>query len=137
MDKTLETAANLATQLFSSAESVVNKYGPTVVDTVLWITRIEAMNKLAIGFIALAVLIFLVKKGKQLHAWVKDKDNNLEVEDAMPGIVVVIAFGGLGAIASFIVACIMLLNIWNYVGIVKPEIYLAKKAVDKALEVVK
>lgn len=132
MDKTLETAANLATQLFSSAESLVNKYGPTVVDTVLWVTRIEALNKLAIGFIALAVLIFLVKK---LFTWANSGDPEVYENEGL--IVVGVVLGGFGAIVSFIVACIMLLNIWNYVAVVKPELYLTKKAVDKALEVAK
>ena len=130
MDKTLETASTLASQLFSGVESVVNKYGATVVDTVLWVTRVEAINQLGQGFIALLVLGILYKIWKGAFKFYDDWEDHYLGPVVIGGCATLVV-----GLAALIFVIVNLLNIWLYVAVAKPELYLAKKAIDKVLEV--
>lgn len=126
MDKTLETATSLATKLFTGMESLVVKHGQDAIDLGLATVRVTGIASLFEGLVALIIgVAFLVAFRWCLKYW----DRKYSDYEPMQ------YFGGLGAFIGMVTsACIALsifFNVWNYVAIIKPEIWLAKKTIDK------
>ncbi len=114
----LTTAAKI------SAEAIQN-YGPIAWETTLWLIRIDAFQYLGMGALFLLISIglgFLCK-------WSYTKNDSTGHEGYIP----VCVFSCIGAICSLIPALVNLLNVWNWVGVFWPELYLAKIALDKVL----
>ena len=139
MDKTMETASNLATQLFSGVENVVNKYGQTVVDTVLWVTRMDALSTLFEGVVGLILLItsVLVMKWLLTNAkrWFDEDDGDPTITTVSCVIGVILSV--VSILVNTVVVFSHLFSMWTYVAVFKPELYLAKKAIDATLSVKK
>jgi hypothetical protein len=135
MDKTLETASTLASQLFTGVESIANKYGPTVVDTVLWVTRVEAINRLISGVLAVIVMVVVFKLWLKLWKWASTADqDDMDVGICQfLGTIISIVIG----IVGVVVICCTLLNVWVYIALVKPELYIAKQTIDKVISISK
>lgn len=116
----LQVAASLATETSRT-------YGPVVWDTALWLVRIDCLTLLVPGFVALLVpIIYLYFFSGRVNAWVRKAD----CYDDGPGIARGFLLVGFVA-APVIPASVLLLNIWNWVGLFWPELLLAKQVLDK------
>lgn len=124
-------ATETASSIFEAASNIITKaameYGPTAIDALLTVVRIDAAQKIIYGIIALLLIIVPLKVNK----YFKSKINELHEEyrgssDYNFGIFVMRVFG----IVLFYFGINTLANIWLYVAIVKPELYLVKQAVD-------
>ncbi len=118
-----ETIITMAGKL---ATETTSKYGPVAWDTVLWLVRVDAIQTLFLGCLFLIGFILSVYWGKKLFI------KGLKEAEPHPGVLgfFLLLFGGGG----FGIAVLdSLLNIWIWVGIIYPELYLAKMALDKVL----
>jgi hypothetical protein len=138
MDKSLEVAAKLADTLFTSVSKLVESWGPQAVDLVLWVVRIDAISDIFVGVVFLSFIIgsiFLIpyfyKKYSEAERAGRKYEGKLILCGLMIGGQIIVNF------IAVIVICFTLLNFWNYVAVVKPELYLAKKVMDKAIEATK
>ena len=126
------TAANSASDIFQAAAGIVTKgveqYGPQVIDAVLWVVRIDAIQQLVFGWaivILSAVIIYLINfsKGK-LNLWQYGK-----VSEGFSYVVCV--FATLGAVAPFFLSGLpKVTDVWLYTAVAKPEVYLVKRTIE-------
>lgn len=132
MDKTLEIANQLAHTLFSNVSHLANQYGPKAVDLVLWTVRLDGINAIFTGIICLVIVVGSIKLLPYCYKKFREFERSKEEGPCIffgAGIFASIVACAISAIISFI----LLLNVWNYVAIVTPEVYLAKKTIDKVL----
>lgn len=126
MDKTLETATSLATKLFTGMESLVIKHGQDAIDLGLATVQVTGVAALFEGLVAIIIGVAFFSAFR----WCFNRCN-AKYKDYEP----IQYFGAFGAGVGFIISAGVTLsiffNIWNYVAIVKPEIWLAKKTIDK------
>jgi len=114
----LDGKFNVITGAFTQAAS---KYGHATLDLVLNYARIDAINHLITGFFWLlmfitAIIIFIIFIKKAA------KENN-ELFFAIGVSSLILSFG------SFLATVTILLNVWNWVGIDHPEIYLVHQGI--------
>lgn len=107
------------------------QYGPEVVDAALNVARVSAAKPLVAGFGILVLATILGVTGIRLFQTGR-KDNLLANEKAGYSNVgeARMAFGGACAVAgvvSLIISGTLLLNIWNWVGIFAPELWIAHR----------
>lgn len=116
--------------MFQAAAGIITdsivKYGPQAIDAVLWVVRIDAAGDLLSAFfwIILALILgYLTFLGN--NKYTKWKEEMHPVDKT-----------GNNMVVSLILAAMLLPNIgtvtdiWNYVAIAKPELYLVKKTMD-------
>lgn len=128
-------AAEKATNVFEAAANIltdaVATYGPQAVDAVLWVVRFDAVQYLVIGW-----LMFIVAMSGAIFAWTgftrrnwrrrwiegSEGDNFLQFIMGLVLFITVILTGihSIGRVT----------DVWQYVAVAKPELYLAKQAVD-------
>ena len=132
--KVIENASSLvekigttAIDIFDASKKVVidaiDQYGSQAIEAVLWVVRIDAIQTLivALFWCILAIWIF----NKSLKNFKKYENSNFDSD--MP----IVWF-----ISMFLCVVVLgfnlkpILNVWNYVAIAKPEIYLVKQVVD-------
>lgn len=133
-EKVIDKASSLvekigatAIDIFDASKKVVidaiDQYGSEAIDAVLWVVRIDAIQTLivALFWCILAIWIF----NKSLKYFKKYENDNFDSD--MP----IVWF-----ISMFLCVVVLgfnlkpILNVWNYVAIAKPEIYLVKQVVD-------
>jgi hypothetical protein len=129
----VEAAASAATNVFEAASNIVSeavtKYGQSVVDAVLWVVRIDALQTLVTAwmFVGICVgIMYFITTGFTRRNWSSRIENG--GSDGLLYVPIVVAYG-----VALIIATLQLhtvSNIWLYTGVVKPELYLAKQAVD-------
>lgn len=128
-------AAEKATNVFEAAANIltdaVATYGPQAVDAVLWVIRFDAVQYLVIRW-----LMFIVSLSGAIFAWTGFTRRNWR-ERWIRGSGddnVLQFFMGLALFITIIVTGIhsigRVTNVWQYVAVAKPELYLAKQAVD-------
>ena len=129
----VQTAATTASNVFEAASNIlttaVEKYGQSVVDAVLWVVRIDALQLLvsAWGMVAVTFgVLYFITTGFTRRDWHNRIENG--GSDGFLYIPVVMAFVAAIIIAMAQVSTIT--NVWLYTAIAKPELYLAKQAVD-------
>jgi hypothetical protein len=139
-DSWIERAVSSSGDLFSAASKIivdgVTEYGPMVVDSVLWVVRIDALQDLILSWLIVGFIVFAAAK---LFKTVKDRKERFYREDTMRwsnweakqchGTDMVLAFASV-AIALIIFCVSPASNVWKYVAVVKPEFYLVKKTID-------
>jgi len=131
MEKTLELAVNLSQQLFSAASSVVSQYGEDAVNLALWVVRVNALSELMYGVGALITAVISWKIFVWAKVGVMQEDNSCEAEF---GFMASCIASFIGILVSGLVVFLTFLNIWLYIAVVKPELYLAKQAIDVVLK---
>ena len=140
MDKAIdliEKASAKAFDIFSAAANVltdgIKEYGPQVVDAVLWVVRIDAIQSLLIEWLWFVVcLIILVKiiRGWFYNDWNKTlEDRNTDSAD-ISGLQFLSVVIGVFCCVGIIVSSSYVLDVWKYTAIVKPELYLVKKTMN-------
>lgn len=129
----VDAAASAAGNVFEAASNIlttaVDKYGQTVVDAVLWVVRVDAIQILVTWWLtvlfALGVIYFM---------WTGFTRRNWQQRISDCGGEVILHF----PVVAATVACVVVLshgfyqvtNVWTYTAVFKPELYLAKQAVD-------
>lgn len=129
-DKIVTAAADAAGNIFEAAANLVSsgidKYGAQAIDAVLWVVRIDAIQTLVTAYFTIiisGIAIYIVN-------WSKTKLNLFRYWKASEGFVVIPAMvvNVIAAIA-IVLNIVAVTNVWNYVAIAKPELYLVKKAI--------
>lgn len=110
-------------------EQVV-KYSPDVADAALWVVRIDGAQKLVLGIVALIALYPCVRWTLRLFGWAKKA-----VKTSYDGIAYAVPI--LGAIGTVMVAgaaATPLLNVWNWIAVIEPKLWLAKQIIAAVLK---
>lgn len=129
----VDAAASAAGNVFEAASNIlttaVDKYGQSVVDAVLWVVRVDAIQILVTWWLA----IFFVF-GVFYYMWTGFSRRNWQGRISDCGGEVILHFP---VVIVSIVGCVILMhgfahvtNVWTYTAVFKPELYLAKQAVD-------
>ena len=129
----VSAAADKASNIFEAASNIisaaVDQYGAQAVDAVLWVVRIDALQILitwwlAAGF-ALGTIYFIVT-GFTRRKW-QERISNVGGDVLIHFPIIVAA---LAATVVLFHSFPRITNVWTYTAVVKPELYLAKQAVD-------
>lgn len=119
----MEKTAELVEEFAAQVAEVAKQYGPTAMDFALTLGRVDAARHVALTLSITALAIFLVTRLSRVWAWAT---KNADETDGLS------IYGGIGVwIATiFLVAATIIRasNIYPFVGLFKPEIYLAAKA---------
>lgn len=116
LDKALELGAK-----------AVNEHGQQAWETTLWIVRISTLQDLVVAIVGVIVaLLFWFPIRKRVVSWA-DRTNNDEL------IFPFVIFGGGAATIFGGIGLVILFNVWTWIGIFYPELYLAKMALEKVL----
>ena len=130
----VEKAADAATDIFSAAAGIisdgVSKYGPQVIDSVLWVVRVDAIQYLLLGWISFAIIFgfwYFVWTGFTRRNW----DSRMSEASNDGALHVVCAIAVIVSIVFFCTSTIWrVTDVWKYTAVAKPELYLVKKTVD-------
>ena len=98
------------------------KYTPDVIQAALGVTMITGIQELVYGVIWLGLFIYFYRY------WSSNKFSGFDaptIQDAKLG------GAGLMSIISIMVVLTQLGNVWNYVAIVNPKLYIAHEIVEK------
>lgn len=117
----LETAKTTVTEVANQISTIAAKYGPTVVEAALWIGKIEAAKGLLTGFLFTTVFYISYRIFKWGFTFCEEDGDDLKPFLAM-------LFGGFFGVISFFVSIHHLFQIWYWVGIFRPDLFLAAKA---------
>lgn len=121
------TLSEIVAKAAGALEQAATQYGPDAVELALAVGRIAAIKEILLGIlvsIAALVSAWLTKKGAQ-WAW-KQPEEEWQVS---PIPTFAIIGPGVSAVALFLIAMDKLLQIHAWVGIFRPEIYLAYEAI--------
>lgn len=100
------------------------KYAPDVVNAALNVVRIGAVQQLVYGVIGLVVAVVFFKKAHgNITKSLEDGRFELFLVGVVQGAAVVVG----------VVDAYFLVDVWNYVGIFQPKLYIAHKIVEKML----
>lgn len=102
-----------------SLEELTKQYAPEVVDASLMVVQINGIQSLLLGLL-LSIITYCLYKAIRLI---------IKHEHAEEGAAILVAFvlftlGGAG---------FYLFNIWNWVAIFEPKLYIAKEVLDKVI----
>ncbi len=118
-----EQAAERALNLYDAAQGVllnaVKEYGPDVVDAILFVVRVNAAQRLLVSFVALAVLLAIMRACYKKFKTTKDEGTAFLCICGM-------------VVAAIISACplIGILSLWNWVALFMPEMALTRDAIE-------
>lgn len=135
----LQRAGELAT-------TVINKYGPVAWDTLLTLKVIEGLQLLVLGGFGLVLVVVLLsisyvqnKKYNQYFAAQLEHYNKPTARrsDAPPdetwrGILAIVSLIIAGF--SFVISLVILLNIWNWIAVFKPELAIAHDIMTRVVK---
>jgi len=128
----ISSAADKAGDIFQASNEIVTnaieKYGQHAIDAVLWVVRIDAAQVLVTGFLwfflAFLSMYLLKNKLKVTRDWYNgDNAESLFKFLFMWGSTIAICW-------MFVLGFNIVTNVWYYVAVAKPEIYLVKQVVD-------
>ncbi len=109
-------------------ETVV-KYTPDAIDTALWVVRLDGIQALLSIVFFLLLGIGLIVTTYKLKAWVLRIDEDIE----SPAILLPIATAGF-AISLLVINISRLFNVWLWISIYEPKLWLAKQLVAQVLK---
>lgn len=118
MDRAADAVEIFAIKL----QNLSAEYGPEVVDAALWVARIDALAVIGATVAILIAGIVLGLNTKTARAWSKKVEPNWESPLAVWGGLV-----GLSSIVLLTMGTIRILNPWPWVGIIEPQLWIAKK----------
>lgn len=129
----VSAAADKASNVFEAASNIIShaveQYGPSAVDAVLWVVRVDALQILITWWLA----VFMVF-GVFYYMWTGFSRRNWQERISSCGgdIILHVPVAAVAVIGLiFLVnAFPRVTNVWTYTAVVKPELYLAKQAVD-------
>lgn len=131
----VSAAADKASNVFEAASNIishaVDTYGPQAVDAVLWVVRVDAIQYLVLGwvmFLMFLTSVIFVWTGFSNREWLERWDEMGEGRTLVTFILGVITL--VVTIILGVNSIPRITNVWEYTAVAKPELYLAKQAVD-------
>src|SRR5882672_5024564 len=121
--KVVEVLDSLQKGVSKLGKEVV-KYGPVAVDTTLSVVRINGLANLIPGILSLIIFLIMVLLG--VHCFPLKEDSGSFVLGLIISII--------GGFISGCFACAVLSDIWIYVQVFNPKLYIAKELVEKILD---
>lgn len=106
-------------------EELTKQYTPEVIDSALMVVRISGVQEIVVGLVCLLISIFLNFVGKHFYIKFSDDDN----DDYIPAFL--LSYGGAIVIGGF--SIVTLINVWNWVAIFEPKLYLAYRVFERIL----
>ena len=132
----VERAAAGAVNIFEASANIlsnaIDQYGPTTIEGIMWIVRIDALQVLVNGWFWLFMVVgswWWFVTGIIRRDWIDRLETTIGNESSC----LLLILGGILSVvtvAAFLSKIIIITNIWLYVALVKPELYVAKQAVD-------
>ena len=130
-EKVIDKASSLvekigatAIDIFDASKKVVidaiDQYGSQAIEAVLWVVRIDAIQTLVVALFWFILFIFIFKKSFDKFRQAIKQNDTPEVWFISMVVCTFLLF----------IKAAPLINVWNYVAVVKPEIYLVKQVVD-------
>lgn len=120
----VEKIGETAIDIFDASKKVVidaiDQYGSQAIEAVLWVVRIDAIQTLVVALFWFILFIFIFKKSFDKFRQAIKQNDTPEVWFISMVVCVFLWF----------IKAAPLINVWNYVAVVKPEIYLVKQVVD-------
>lgn len=119
-------------QLQTGVVMVGNKaieYSPDVADAMLWVVRIDGLQQLLLGLACGVLSIFTFKYLKRLWVWGIDAQKN----DSSEPYIFIPCFGSGPFLVLWGHTYNSLFDIWNWVQVFEPKLYLAKQVITKVL----
>lgn len=101
------------------------KYGPEVIDSALWVVRINGINNIlsnVLGVVLAAGTVWVC-----WHYGLKEWRAHDDKENTNPAIIMSTSFGILFGSIIFIICASSVLNIWHWVAIFEPRLWIARK----------
>lgn len=117
----------LVKKAFEISQTAVENYGPDAWNTVLWITRIDALGPMIVYLSLLAVFLALYKR--YWKKWAEWCDTCYDEQAAN----VVRYAAGTVVSAVFFIIGLYVFYTWSIIQVFWPELYLAKEALEKVL----
>lgn len=121
----VEAIGATAIDIFDASKKVVidaiDQYGSQAIEAVLWVVRIDAIQTLVVALFWCILFIFIFKKSF---------DNKFRQTIKQNGMHEVWFISMVVCTFLWFIKAAPLINVWNYVAVVKPEIYLVKQVVD-------
>ena len=115
-------------EYLSAAEAAIEQYGEGAVEFALSIARIDAFSHVAGGFLALAFAWAFIFPVKNLlirqSEKIQDRIDREFARNISLLLVYILAFG------AFVASLVEVLNVFAWIGIFKPEVWLAYKALN-------
>lgn len=121
LDKSQAAIASFADKL----TELTKQYGPDVAHAALSLARVDAINSLVPHIVA-AIAFVLLWRWVSAHI-AKTKTNRGERYDFTDCNPVVLIGGGMAVFISGLIASVGLFNVWAWVGIFEPKLWLAKR----------
>lgn len=151
-DKAEEKVISMLDALQSGVAHIgdqVVKYSPDVADAALWVVRIDGLGSLLVGvlgFVAIAIAVLLFRRAvwhtvqykiaRELYWRTNGKEEQIhkstaDTHDFWKFMLMTCGFimGGVGLTASF-----QIMQIWNWVAVFEPKLYIVKQIIDAALK---
>jgi len=115
-----------AVQKFASfMQHLAEKYGSTIVDTVLWVARIEALSIIVYSIAAGIISYLLFRLARKAY-------NNFTYTKA-DRYIPVMMISGAGSFLTFCYSVTNLLDVWLWVMLFNPQLGIAGKVMTKFL----
>lgn len=105
----------------------VEQHGQQAWDIVLFITRINAVQELVIGFVCLAIVINYLM-------WLKSSIVKFTTGKETVADFIRCTLQGMVSFVCLIAVIATLLNTWTWVALFKPELYIAMQALDAVIK---
>jgi hypothetical protein len=134
--KLVEMLDALQNGVVTVGEQVV-KYGPDVADAALWVVRVDGIQSIVSGFVALLILTASVYAFLRTLRWVRSDEFDNDEFTGIPFFIgsIVIGIGSIViGIVSSMIAIDKLLNVWNWIAIFEPKLWLAKQIMASVLK---
>lgn len=125
LDKASGAIEAVAAALTAAAE----QYGETAYEMAMWVIRLDGVQSIAIGLVFIAAAVFPLRHSRRVF-WTDDKPKAWDPDIwAATGVATLALASGLlfGAVCK-------LFSVWNFVQIFAPELWLAKYALEKVVD---
>lgn len=125
--KLVEMLDALQSGVVKVGEQVV-KYSPDAANAALWVVRIDGIQALIYGLIALIASIVFAFKAVAFWRWCTKHLDRSDGGSVVFGVIVSVFFSTLFGYSLAKVLCI-----WNWIAVIEPKLWLAKKIIASVL----
>lgn len=118
MDRTADAFEAFAGKI----DTLATEYGPEVVDTVLWVARIDALQILSATLLLAVLALLFGLATKPIAGWTKKIDPDWDSPLPLLGYL-----SGAACIVLGFIALLRVFDPWPWVGVVEPQLWIAKQ----------
>ena len=101
----------------------VVKYTPDVIDATLWVVRIDVISAI---FSSLVVFLVTALLSKKFYNELQNTEYDVDKR-------VFCVIGLIGSSISALISFLCLADIWNFVALIEPKLYIAKQIIEATL----